>query len=716
MPGLKLFRRPPKGILVRGILLSMALLLVVPGADALDPPHDASWAIDCSSCHTTHSASGGGLTTVGGNGNLCLSCHVFGGLAAGLPFVDADQALPGPGLPSGTSPSGNSHRWDAGAAGHVKPDGGNTSVGEVAPGGLFVGKFPKTYTVTMTSSGDVGAAVFSWNDTLAGGGAGLTTGADVLLDEGVMVTFTNAEASPSFVAGDVWRIYVRADLRHPQTAAMSSRLEDGRAMCSTCHDQHKQAREPFDATAPPYGGAGTGEGRHFMRIDDDEGASCNDCHGFRDVTVSIDGSHPVGRSVPGSGGYQQPTTLPLDPMNWMVCMTCHQVHDAPTSDGSLLRSADRTGLCTECHTLADTSTPAAHLDPASTGALWPGGQYGSTFPAITDSSQTATCASCHLAHGWPDTNDVDRDYPRLQIDLEEDLCFTCHDGSPATADVRTDFLKNSVHPVASASEVHQSGEPAVVTARHVECEDCHGPHEAVARVSLPGASTVPRPANGPLEGVSGVNLAGNAASPASYEYQLCLRCHADSPNLPSPSTPRQFPESNVRLEFDGSLASYHPVAMEGTNSSVPSLTTGWDETSLMSCTTCHNNDDGPVTGGTGANGPHGSDWPSLLERRYETADNTSFTTAKYAMCFKCHSWSSIESDASFGDHKKHISGEDTPCNVCHDPHASANPKLINFDTSVVTPFNGTLEYLSTGTHSGKCTLRCHGKNHPGWTY
>ena len=85
------------------------------------------------------------------------------------------------------------------------------------------------------------------------------------------------------------------------------------------------------------------------------------------------------------------------------------------------------------------------------------------------------------------------------------------------------------------------------------------------------------------------------------------------------------------------------------------------------------------------------------------------------MCFKCHSWASIESDVSFGKHKKHITAN-MPCNLCHDPHASAYPKLINFDTSVVFPLNGTLEFVSTGTHSGSCTLDCHGKEHNNKTY
>ncbi len=67
---------------------------------------------------------------------------------------------------------------------------------------------------------------------------------------------------------------------------------------------------------------------------------------------------------------------------------------------------------------------------------------------------------------------------------------------------------------------------------------------------------------------------------------------------------------------------------------------------------------------------------------------TTSSATKYASCFSCHSATNILSDDnnSFKEHKKHIQGEDAACNVCHDPHASDNDRLINFDTSVVTPF------------------------------
>ncbi|MEK6606517.1 MAG: cytochrome c3 family protein, partial [Myxococcota bacterium] len=57
-----------------------------------------------------------------------------------------------------------------------------------------------------------------------------------------------------------------------------------KVICSTCHNQHTQANVPVDPTAPAYGGAGTGRGRHFQRIANTADAMCTDCHRSRDVT------------------------------------------------------------------------------------------------------------------------------------------------------------------------------------------------------------------------------------------------------------------------------------------------------------------------------------------------------------------------------------------------------------------------------------------------
>ena len=113
------------------------------------------------------------------------------------------------------------------------------------------------------------------------------------------------------------------------------------------------------------------------------------------------------------------------------------------------------------------------------------------------------------------------------------------------------------------------------------------------------------------------------------------------------------------------------------------------------------------------------------------ADNSSESAANYALCYKCHSRTSILADAagSFREHNKHISSERTPCNVCHDPHGISatqgttanNSKLINFDRSVVSARTGTGApgvpvFTSTGNGTGRCDLVCHGASHNPWSY
>jgi hypothetical protein len=147
--------------------------------------------------------------------------------------------------------------------------------------------------------------------------------------------------------------------------------------------------------------------------------------------------------------------------------------------------------------------------------------------------------------------------------------------------------------------------------------------------------------------------------------------------------------------------------------------------SILKCSDCHNNNAGPGAAGTGPNGPHGSTFRPLLERQYVTTDRTAYAVGNYAMCFKCHSSTSILSDNTFREHSKHITGSvRAPCSVCHDAHGAASPgtatnnmSLINFDTSVVTPSSGgILRFETQGAFRGRCYLSCHGQNHNPLSY
>lgn len=436
----------------------------------LDPPHDGSRTISCANCHITHHAAGGAITKIAGNPNLCMSCHSTGGVASSTPFADTDEAIPGT--------SGTSHRWDSSAAGWVKTNPANTSPGTVRSSGSFVGRYRKTYTITITSAGDAGTALFNWTSskplsltyldsfaaiafggtsgtqnwsatpwqeivetdgptagliqvvadaacvggnclrigggaintrgvqrsanvsqgtsamltfsyrrqlatcpntstanvglqgsstgatwtTLAtynlnacdsgpvaqefditpflaattqirfvgmgtagvsdfiyidnvqvqylasgGGAAGVSTGTNVALDEGVTATFSNGNVSPSFKLNDQWTVYANPDINQPTTLAIAARLAAGTVTCSACHNEHSQVAEPFDPTAPAYPALGPGgEGRHFQRLDNDINQICVDCHSARNVTASALGSHPIGVLIPTAGSYKNP--------------------------------------------------------------------------------------------------------------------------------------------------------------------------------------------------------------------------------------------------------------------------------------------------------------------------------------------------------------------------------------------------------------------------
>jgi len=213
--------------------------------------------------------------------------------------------------------------------------------------------------------------------------------------------------------------------------------------------------------------------------------------------------------------------------------------------------------------------------------------------------------------------------------------------------------------------------------------------------------------------------------PIKDGYEVCLRCHGDSPGQLAARTARQVNQANVRLKLQQNNPSFHPLAGPGRNANVPSLIAPMTEQSVIDCIDCHNSNSSGSAGGSGPEGPHGSDFDSLLVRNYSTLDNSQESPSNYALCYGCHDRDSILNDQSFSEHDKHIRGADTPCNVCHDPHGVSstqgnnvnNSHLINFDSSVVTPNqNGLMRFTDGGAQSGSCDLSCHGEDHDNETY
>ena len=398
----------------------------------------------------------------------------------------------------------------------------------------------------------------------------------------------------------------------------------------------------------------------------------------------------------------------LDSSGQMQCTSCHNAHD--DSNGKfLVRSNTASALCQTCHVKNYWAQSAHNTSNATWNGVAPDPWPTSSLTTVASNA----CLNCHKPHAAGGRQRL------LNFAVEESNCTACHNANVAQKNILTEFNKFSRHPITSTTGVHDPKEPAVVSVRHVECYDCHNPHAARA-----GAGAPP----GPLAGVRGVGATGSEVNPATREYEICFRCHADSPNKPVALTTRRIAQTNVRLEFDTTNPSYHPVEGIGKNLNVPSLTgapAGLNTSSIIACTDCHNNNSGPKAGGVGPNGPHGSAFAPLLVRQYVTADPNTESASAYALCYNCHNRTSILGNQSFREHNKHVVGERAPCNTCHDPHgisatqgnSTNNSKLINFNTTVVSPSSsGILRFESTGTFSGRCYLSCHGRNHNPETY
>ena len=683
------------------LFLCFGLLLRTAPLWAADAPHNGTNSMDCISCHLPHH-SGMTRSNVVGNVNLCHSCHTPGGLASRYALVESDQALAGPCLPTNVTASGTSHRWDSGLAGHAEYMGGaqTNSSGMVLPVGDYTGRVAKTYVITITTNGQVGAAKFNWYGTQPGGGGASNVLANslVALDQGISVTFSNGAVNPSFRAGDQWNLYVRSDISQPTNTLLLAHVTGGLLACSTCHDQHSETNTPYDITAPVTPGA---SGRHFQRINNDTCQLCVDCHAARNVSNASQGSHPVGVLIPSSGFFKAPAFLPLDKTSQVRCLTCHDIHNSATSDGNLLRNANRTALCVDCHTLADTNS-AAHLNPTS-GVLWPGGQYGSTYPAEPDTTQRGMCNNCHQPHGWPTNLASSVDYTNLLVDAEEKLCFTCHDGSPAAStnsviDDFTNAVKVVRHPVVNTDSQRHAG-------RSVECTDCHNPHKAkVGRTIYTTTATSTRNlVVNPNIGASGVAVnytgLGNFVAPGTnlftltnsvvYEYQICFKCHSaywwgtNTPptGLSANGAVANPVETDVALGFSPNNASGHPI-VTGLNNYTNSIAVGspakkglttaamkapWNVnvgSQTMLCTDCHNTD------GNLAQGPHGSAAQFMLRgtnsANWPDVDPANIGTS---WCANCH----------------------TPNNTVHSPHGGGG--LRCYTCHIVIPHGGKMSRL-----------------------
>lgn len=400
-----------------------------------------------------------------------------------------------------------------------------------------------------------------------------------------------------------------------------------------------------------------------------------------------------------------PSQLNLDNNQQLQCTTCHDPHDNSYGKFLVMTNAS-SALCKSCHIKTGWTSSSHSLS----NATWNGTGSNPWPDSIYFTVSENGCTNCHTPHSAGGHERL------LNYVFEEDNCLVCHNDNVAGTDIEAEVAKSFKHAVQNYTGLHQPLEDFTSGSipNHVECSDCHNGHWSNSNIS-PGAPAV----SGAINGVSGINIAGQAISVSANEYEICFKCHADNNVLSVISIDRQIQQQNTRLEFDASNPSFHPVAIQGMNLNVPSLIPPNTTTSIIFCTDCHNNNNlsGPA-------GPHGSNNEYLLELNYTTQDNTVENSTSYALCYKCHDRNSILANESFSAHNSHIVTYMAPCSACHDAHGISstqgnslnNSHLINFDITIVQTEQGVMRYDDTGTFSGQCTLNCHASIHNARTY
>ena len=534
--------------------------------------------------------------------------------------------------------------------------------------------------------------------------------------------------------------YTMYETNTAKNKAVTPMLGADSNQCLSCHDGTVAV-----GTTVAYGPLTT---RGSMEPSDVFGNNMQSSHPFSLVTPLKDNVHLVA-SLAANGHTADPTGAVKLIKGNVECTSCHDPHVQSrdlVSQNFLVKDSSNGQMCLACHDptrqmgdqinpLADWSTSVHALSP---GKISSEAHVGS-YPTVA----AAACISCHAPHNASGP-------ARLLRGQNEQDCIACHNGaniSPMTpsANVFSEYATPKVgHPFPASTNPHDATENTLLNNnRHATCVDCHNAHgtEQVGIFPVP-----------PLIRISQKNIAGINASdgtsvlqPAINQYENCLRCHGTSSGKQVQPIYGYFPVRavssgdplNLITQFAVTATSSHPV-MHGRSSSFPQpsllpnmldldgIKQGRSMGTQILCTDCHNSDDNREFGGTGPNGPHGSKWTHILERRYEFSQTVLpgqlvsnlfpnpdvSAMGPYGMCAKCHDLSGqIMQNTSWTQHSSHISAGFT-CSTCHTAHGMgatsgviSGERLVNFDGNVVAP-NGGLP-ISYNRSANTCVLVCH---------
>jgi predicted CXXCH cytochrome family protein len=518
-------------------------------------------------------------------------------------------------------------------------------------------------------------------------------------------------------------------------------------LCLSCHDGTVAPGQTQAYGAIPTNGS--------MKSADVLGTNLQSSHPFS-MALPLKDAPYLAASLVASGTTLDKTGAVKLIKGNIECTSCHAAHRQaidPVSQNFLVLNSASGKMCLACHDpnrvmtgkinpLANWTT-SAHAMASNVVTNTPPAPPLGSYHTVAQNA----CISCHAPHNGLGAT-------RLLRGANEQDCLTCHNGStavyPSISNVAAEYAAPKVgHPIPAPLFPHDAAEGVLLNQnRHSTCVDCHSPHASNVVTSFPPA---------PLTRLSQSGVAGISASdgvtvvnPTVNQFENCLRCHGSSTGKAANPIYGYLPRWTVSAgdpldvipQFAFTASSSHPVTHDRSSPlPQPSLLSnmlkldGVTQARAMGvrilCTDCHNSDDNREFGGTGPNGPHGSKFTHILERRYEFSQaprpglpvmnlfpNPDLSVAgPYALCGKCHNLTTILANTSFAQHSLHINAGFS-CSTCHTAHgmgslsaAISGERLVNFDANVVAP-NGAAP-ISYNRAQNSCNLLCHGHAHGG---
>ncbi len=556
------------------------------------------------------------------------------------------------------------------------------------------------------------------------------------------------------------------DYRESGTTDATSNSESG--LCFKCHsasssetnvagtfaapfswnNRDVQAELTGRASAHPYESSATGAS-----------TSCASCHNVHYTDTGAGTAWDDSRYTNPDDTAEFVSTTVYGSTTSDFCVTCHD----GTPPAASISSAAVVPYDVAFSTVAAPYFPGWDKAAAGVSFADSGHSNAATTPAL--------CENCHDPHASDFTRLTawtrpagaaglaagSRENTSAALSSEENLCYRCHGngtvGDQATdaVDVATKALLADAHDPSDTTGTHDDTETASdLGTRHAECTDCHDAHAARLVGGTATQDSLESTAGGALYGAFGVTPTYPASNwtaataytaerlnggATDYEAYLCFKCH-------SPNTTQPAAQTDIALQFNPSNFSYHNVLGQAVGirdsftvtpvGDTTPVTVTWllpDETlylksgltgnTMLTCTSCHTNDQ---NSGTQAKGPHGSSMSPLLDPDYATDWRTGWLDASSAtgmtggiICEKCHDltdgadWSNTAHDKA-----AHQNSSDGLCINCHTgiPHGWKRPRLLGYVSDPAPYATSQLVAISvdsrsaTGWSSSDCQTGC----------